>query len=109
MASYENYSELPYFYSGHIIVEDALFEVERGIIKNDWDLTGKTVGEKVEESRKVADLSNRKRIVYDDEHVFNPDVVRGEGELITGEDLFNRLSPEEQDDYESYGEYWANH
>lgn len=108
--NYQNFSELPTnFRSGYLIVRDVLFEVDKGTITGSWDLESITPSAKARESREVAELSNRKRIVYDDEHVYDPETLLDEGELLTNQEAYDRMSPEDKDDYDSFDEYWMNH
>lgn len=104
--NYDNLSELPNgFRTGHIIIDETLFEVDKGTIVDSWDLSGGTPEQMAAEARKVAELSNHKRIVYDDEGIYDPNIVSDEGDLVTAHESYERLSPEEQDDYDSFAEH----
>ena len=89
------------FQSGYLIIVNTLFQFENGILYDDWELSGKTREEKVAEARKAAEISERKRIYYDDEGYYNADAVLMEGGL----DYCDELSEDEQ----SLAEYWQNH
>lgn len=95
--------------TGNVIVGDTLFQVENGTITDSYQLSGKTFKEKVQSARVQADLDNRKRIYVDTEGVYDEDTVADEGELVTVDEAFERLSEEERDDYESLAEYFSNH
>lgn len=95
--------------TGNIIVEDTLFQIEKGTVIDSYQLTGKTFGEKVQDARIQAELGNRKRIVVDTEGVYDADTIADEGELITIDEAFGRMSEEDRDDYESLAEYFASH
>ena len=94
------------FRSGNIIVENTLFVVDKGAIEDSYELSDGTIEEKVEESRILADLSNRSKIVVDDIDYYSADVILDEGELITAFESYSRLSEEEQDDLDSFEEYY---
>ena len=68
--NFKNLSELQSeFKTGYIIVDNSLFEVDDGTIVGSWDLEKRGIGNKAAEARELAELSNRKRIVYDDEKI----------------------------------------
>lgn len=94
------------FRSGNIIVENTLFVVDKGSIEDYYELSDGTIEEKVEESRILADLSNRSKIVVDDINYYSADVILDEGELITASESYSRLSEEEQDDFDSFAEHY---
>jgi hypothetical protein len=103
---YENLSELQReFRSGHIIVEETLFEVDKGNVVDSWDLSGGSPEKMAAEARQVADLSNHKRIVYDDEGIYDANIVADEGDLVTAQEAYDRMEPEEQDDHDSFLEH----
>lgn len=97
------------FRTGNIIIGNTLFQVEKGTVTDFYPISGKTISEKVQDARSQADLGNRKRIVVDTEEVYNEDTVADEGELITVDEAFERMSEEDRDDYESFAEYFASH
>ena len=89
------------FKSVYLIIGNTLFQFENGILYEDWELSGNTIEEKVAEARKVAEISERKRIYYDDQGYYNEDAVLMEGGL----NYCDELSEDEQ----SLAEYWQNH
>ena len=89
------------FKSGYLIIGNTLFQFENGMLYEDWELSGKTIEEKVAEARKAAEISERKRIYYDDQGYYNEDAVLMEGGL----NYCDELSEDEQ----SLAEYWQNH
>ena len=104
---YEELDELQNgFRSGHIIVGETLFEVDKGTIVDSWDLKGGSPEEMAKQAREAADLSNRHRIVIDTEGVYNEDIVADEGELLTAQESYDRMDPEEQDDFDSLAEHF---
>lgn len=103
---YENLSELQHnFRSGYIIVEGTLFEVDKGTVVDSWDLSGGTPEAMAAEARQVAELSNTKRVVYDDEGIYSADTIADEGDLVTPFEAYERMDEEEQDDYDSFIEH----
>jgi len=107
--NYEYLSDLSHFNTGYIIIDDRLFQVEDGTIQYWWELESKTLRAKVMEARVLAELSERTRIVYDDDDVYNAEVVSDEGFLATYSDSYERMSPEDQDDYDSFCDYLLSH
>ncbi|MBP3707477.1 MAG: hypothetical protein J6J36_02565 [Clostridia bacterium] len=95
--------------TGNIIVGDTLFQVEKGTVTDSYQLSGKTISEKVRDARIQADLDNRKRIIVDTEGMYDEDTIADEGELVTINEAFERMSEEDRDDYESFAEYFASH
>lgn len=93
------------FTSGHIIIDETLFEVDKGNIVGSWDLQGGTPEEMAKQAREVADLSNRKRIVYDSEGVYDSNIVSDEGELLTAQESYDRMDDEEKEDHDSFCEH----
>ena len=75
------------FESGFVIVEDTLFEVSNSIIVNDWELSGNTIEEKVEDAIVKAELSEDIVIYYDDEGYYNKDVIISEGRFVSTSDI----------------------
>jgi len=106
---YTALSDLERFSTGYIIIGSTLFEVDKGSVEDTQELTSKTIGDKVAEARTLAGLDNRKRIVYDDEGIYNEDIVAGENELITAAEAFDKLDEEDKEDYESLAEYYSSH
>ena len=88
------------FESGFVIVEDTLFEVSNSIIVNDWELSGNTIEEKVEDAIVKAELSEEIVIYYDDEGYYNKDVIISEGRFVSPADI-----PMTENE-ESYCEYF---
>ena len=88
--------------NGYLIVDDMLFEISNYNIENSWEISGKTIAQKVVSARTEADISNRTRVVVDDEGCYNVD----EGMLITDDEVFNQMCEEDQEDYESFMEYF---
>lgn len=95
---FTNLSDLNNFHTGFLVVGDVLFEVDHNLIVGEWDVTGTTPGEKAASAREEADLSNRKRIVYDDEGVYDEYTIRDEGELLTNSESYERMDEEDRDD-----------
>ncbi len=105
-SKYTLLSELDHFRTGYIIIDDTLFRIDKGTVSESWDLECIDIDSKVAEARKVAELSNRIRIVVDDEGYYDAAIVSDEGELLTASESWSRLSEEEQDDYDSFAEYF---
>lgn len=99
-------SDMESFSSGYIIVGSTLFYADKGHVDAIEELSGKTVEEKVIESRQIEDLTNRKRIVYDDLEYFSEDVLCDTGKLQTADQAFDELSDEEKEGWESLAEYY---
>ena len=102
----KNFESLDYeeaFEDGYVIVEDTLFEVENSCISDSWDLSGKTIEEKVKDARKQADLNEDEMIYCDDENRFDKNIILDEGRLVTPFDV------PMSDDEKSFCEYCANH
>ena len=97
------------FSSGHIIVGDTLFEVDKGTVVDSWSLDKGSPEQMAKQAREVAELSNRHRIVYDGDGVYNEDIVADEGELLTAQESYDRMDPEEQEDHDSFCEHWLDH
>ena len=89
------------FKSGYLIIGNTLFQFENGMLYDDWELSGENIKEKVAEARKAAEISERKRIYYDDQGYYNEDAVLMEGGLNYCDDL--------SEDEQSLAEYWQNH
>lgn len=103
---YEALDELQHdFRSGHIIVGETLFEVDKGTIVDSWDLKGGSNEEMARQAREAADLSNRKRVVIDTEGVYDADIISDEGDLVTAQEAYDRMEPEEQEDHDSFIEH----
>ena len=92
--------------NGYLIVDDMLFEISNYNIENSWEISGKTIAQKVVSARTEADISNRTRVVVDDEGCYNVDTLLDEGMLITDDEAFNQMCEEDQEDYESLMEYF---
>ena len=99
-------SDIQSFSNGYLIVGSTLFYADNGNVDIIDELSGKTVEEKVIESRKMEDLTNRKRIVYDNLGYFSEEVLCDTGKLQTAEQAFNDLSDEEKEGWESLAEYY---
>ncbi|MBQ3407793.1 MAG: hypothetical protein IJH12_01130 [Clostridia bacterium] len=103
---YEALEDLQYgFKSGHIIVGETLFGVDKGTIVDSWDLKGGPPEEMAKQAREVADLSNRHRIVIDTEGVYDENIIADEGELLTPYESYERMDDEEKEDYDSFCEH----
>ena len=87
--------------SGYLIIGNTLFQFENKILYNSWELSSEKIEDKVEEARKVAEISKRKRVYYDDEGYYNEDAVLMEGGLNYDDEL--------SEDEESLAEYFFNH
>ena len=105
----EYLSDLSHFNTGFIIIEDKLFHVDGGTVQDSWELQSRTLKGKIIEARKVAELSAKTRIVYDDDDVYSADVVSDEGSLTTYSESYYRDSEEDRDDYDSLCEYYLSH
>ena len=93
------------FRTGHIVVDETLFAIEKGTVVDSWDLKGGTPEEMAKQAREVADLSNRQRVVIDTEGVYNADIVADEGDLVTAQEAYDRMDEEEKDDHDSFCEH----
>lgn len=63
------------FKTGYLIVQDTLFQFDKNMLVDYWELESSKVEDKVAEAREVADLSPRTRIYYDDEGCFSADAI----------------------------------
>ena len=102
---YINLSGLNSFKTGYIIIGNTLFSIDKLNVDDWWELTSEKVEDKVVEARALAELDNRTRIVVDDEEIYDEDIVNDEGMLFTAYEAYERMSPEEQEDCESFIEH----
>ena len=108
-SKYDELDELQHtFRSGHIIVGQTLFEVDKGTIVGSWDLEDGTPEQMAQQAREVAELSNRHRIVIDTKGVYDENIVADEGELLTAQQSYDRMDPEDQDDFDSFAEHYLD-
>ena len=101
-----NFESLDYeesFEDGYVIVEGTLFEVENSCISDSWELSGKTIEEKVKDARKQAELDDDETIYYDDENCYNKNIILDEGRFVSPYEV------QMTEDEESFCEYCNNH
>ena len=93
--------------TGAFLVEDECFIVSKGEITDSIQLRDSNVQSQIAEARNRLDLPRGTRFYQDDENILSADVLHDEGLLLTPEEAFDRLEPEEQEDLESFMEHFS--
>ena len=102
-------SDMPYsFNKGYILIDDVLFLIGNNrSVDDSWSVDGNTEEQMVISARKEADINLKTSITIDDAKVYSAGTVADEGELITVEESFQRMDPEEQDGYDDLIDYFG--
>ena len=93
-------SEKPNFNHGYIIIDDTLFLIDHGHVDDSWQLSAIKLKDKVAEARKVAELSKRKNIYFDNLEMYDEYTVSNEERLITAQEAYDELDEDEKEGWE---------
>lgn len=102
-------SDMSYsFNKGYILIDDMLFLIgSNKSVEGSWSVDGNTEEQMLISARKEADISLKTRIAIDDAKVYSAGTVLDEDILITAEEAFQRMDPEEQDGYDDLIGNWS--
>lgn len=104
--AYYDLEETDNFQSGYLLVDETLYLFDKdGHVQDEYDVCGKRIEEKVSDGRRQAGIDGRTHVYVDTCGIYDSDIIDDYGRLITADEAFDELSPEEQDDYESFAEY----